>query len=49
LKKIIYLAGTVLEFSGGLNGKGFVLIIQMQPEHVVGEFLSLILKIEKKK
>ncbi|TXF75815.1 HesB/IscA family protein [Chryseobacterium sp.] len=23
-KSILYLAGTVLEFSGGLNGKGFV-------------------------
>jgi len=23
-KSVLYLAGTVLEFSGGLNGKGFV-------------------------
>ena len=23
-KSILYLAGTILEFSGGLNGKGFV-------------------------
>jgi iron-sulfur cluster assembly protein len=23
-KNLLYLAGTILEFSGGLNGKGFV-------------------------
>jgi Fe-S cluster assembly iron-binding protein IscA len=36
-KSFLYLAGTVLEFSGGINGKDLFLIIQMQLEHVVVE------------
>jgi hypothetical protein len=35
------LAGTILEFSGGLNGKGFVLTILMHKELVVVESFSL--------
>ena len=33
-KSLLYLVGTTLDYSGGLNGKGFVLIIQMQIEPV---------------
>jgi iron-sulfur cluster assembly protein len=32
-KSFLYLAGTILEFSGGLNGKDLYLIIQTQVEH----------------
>ncbi len=33
-KSILYLAGTTLEYSGGLNGKGLFLTTRMHPEHV---------------
>jgi hypothetical protein len=39
-KSFLYLAGTILEFSGGINGKGFN--NQMQQEHVVVGGFSLI-------
>jgi iron-sulfur cluster assembly protein len=42
-KSFLYLAGTILEFSGGINGKGSFSTIQMQIERVgCGKFLSLI-------
>jgi hypothetical protein len=33
-KSFLYLAGTILEFSGGINGKDSFSTIQMQIEHV---------------
>ena len=35
--KLLYLVGTTLDYSGGLNGKGFVFVTQMQAERVVVE------------
>jgi Fe-S cluster assembly iron-binding protein IscA len=40
-KSFLYLAGTILEFSGGINGKGFIFNNQMQIEHVDVERVSL--------
>ena len=40
-KSFLYLVGTTLEYSGGLNGKGFVFITPMQIELVDVESLFL--------
>jgi hypothetical protein len=41
-KSFLYLAGTILEFSGGINGKGFVLTIKCNKNMWLWEVLSLI-------